>query len=130
MDFNHTGEVLLGHVDDTDGGMLGACVGQASRFGVWNIVLLVKDQASSAAVNGVKGSVRTIFEVNALCFEISRQWKDYRVVLIERRTVDPFKSVDSRDLLNETMKISPKLHCAVPFLKSKPRHMSFLGTRW
>ena len=92
--------------------------------------LLVKDQARSAASMDMKGRVRTVFELNTLRFEIFNQWKNNRIVLVERRTIDSFKGVYSRNFLNETVKISPKLDCTVPFLKSKPGNMSYPETDW
>ena len=88
-----------------------------------------RPDSDGAAVSNTERKQRTIFEVNTLCLEIPRQGKDDRVVLIERRTVDPFQSVDSRNLLNETMEISPELYRTVPLLESEPRQMSSLGER-
>ena len=89
-----------------------------------------RPDSDDAAVSNTERKQRTISEVNTLCFEIPRQGKDDRVVLIERSTVDPFKSIDSRNLLNKAMEISPELYRTVPWLESKPRRMSFLGERW
>jgi hypothetical protein len=93
---------------------------------------LVSDTPDSkgTAVSNTERKQRTISEVNTLCLEIPRQGQDDRVVLIERRTVDPLKSVDSRNLLNEAMEVSPELYRTVPWLESEPRQMSFPGERW
>ena len=59
-------------------------------------------------------------KLNALSFEIGFNGENYRVILVVWGTINSGKGVDPGELLDEPMQISPKLYCAVPWLKCKP----------
>jgi hypothetical protein len=66
----------------------------------------------------------TITELNPLSFEISLKRENYRVILVEWRTINSNEGVDSGKFLNKSMKITLELNCTVPWLKRKPIKVS------
>jgi hypothetical protein len=66
----------------------------------------------------------TVTELNALSFEIGLKRENYRVILVEWRTIHSSKGVDSGEFLNESVKITLELNCTVPWLKRKPIKVS------
>lgn len=74
-----------------------------------------------AVVLGRGEGVRlTVVELNALSFEIGLNWEDDGVILVVRCTVYTSKGVDAGKLMDESVKITPEFHSAVPWLERKP----------
>lgn len=63
-----------------------------------------------------------------MSLEIPCQGQNNGIVLIEGRSIHTFKRVDPGYFLDKSMKISPELHRAVPWLKREPVYVSFNDT--
>jgi len=61
----------------------------------------------------------TITELNALSFEISFNWEDYRVVLIVWSTIYSSEGVDAGKFLDESVEVPLEFHSAVLRLESE-----------
>jgi hypothetical protein len=66
----------------------------------------------------------TISEFHTLALQIGLNRHDNRIVLIERSSIDTCKRVDSMELMDEPVKVSPEFHRAMPWLKGKPSVVS------
>jgi hypothetical protein len=66
----------------------------------------------------------TVTELNPLSFEISLKRENYRVILIEWRTINSSKGIDSWEFLDESVEITLELNSTVPRLKRKPIKVS------
>jgi hypothetical protein len=62
----------------------------------------------------------TVSKFNTLAFQVGLNGQNNRVELIIWCAIDASEGVNSGELVNESVEVSSKLYCAVPWLEGEP----------